>query len=112
MTRNEQPPNQVGGRLPDGSRGQDSGYLERPDRGCEVSPSCLACPLERCKYDDPESYLLHLRQQADREKLAVIRTEWLTPAEAAERFGITQRTVYRLLARNNPPVKEEDDRCS
>lgn len=22
------------------------------DRGCAVSPSCLRCPLERCRYDD------------------------------------------------------------
>ena len=23
------------------------------DTGCEVSRSCLNCPLPRCKYDDP-----------------------------------------------------------
>ncbi len=23
------------------------------DKGCEVSPSCLACPLPECKYDVP-----------------------------------------------------------
>ena len=23
------------------------------DEGCEVSPSCLKCPLPQCKYDEP-----------------------------------------------------------
>jgi hypothetical protein len=26
------------------------------DDGCEVSPSCLSCPLPLCKYDDPGGY--------------------------------------------------------
>jgi hypothetical protein len=24
-----------------------------PDKGCEVSPSCLRCPLPQCVYDEP-----------------------------------------------------------
>ena len=24
-----------------------------PDAGCEVSSTCLSCPLSRCKHDDP-----------------------------------------------------------
>jgi hypothetical protein len=23
------------------------------DTGCRYAPSCLACPFERCKYDEP-----------------------------------------------------------
>jgi hypothetical protein len=24
-----------------------------PDTGCDASPSCLRCPLPRCKFDEP-----------------------------------------------------------
>ena len=24
------------------------------DTGCELAPSCLQCPMERCVYDEPE----------------------------------------------------------
>lgn len=26
------------------------------DTGCELSTSCLDCPLPRCKHDEPEKY--------------------------------------------------------
>ena len=26
----------------------------QPDRGCELSRSCLRCPLPICKYDQPD----------------------------------------------------------
>ena len=28
-------------------------FYHYEDTGCEVSRSCLNCPLPRCKYDDP-----------------------------------------------------------
>ncbi len=32
---------------------QSPEYYHYEDTGCEVSPSCLNCPLPQCKYDDP-----------------------------------------------------------
>ena len=29
-------------------------YAAYQDTGCELAPSCLNCPLARCKYDEPE----------------------------------------------------------
>jgi len=36
---------------------------EHPDKGCEFSRSCLACPLPLCK-DDMEPIELHRLRQA------------------------------------------------
>lgn len=68
------------------------------DDGCEVSPSCLRCPLPRCKYDDPGWLNRLAREQRDRRILRV----WLeggTPVDGlARRFGVSERTVFRILA--------------
>ena len=32
-------------------------FYHYEDTGCEVSSSCLDCPLPQCKYDDPAWFL-------------------------------------------------------
>ena len=34
-------------------------FYHYEDTGCEVSPSCLNCPLPQCKYDDPDGSKRH-----------------------------------------------------
>jgi hypothetical protein len=48
------------------------------DTGCEVAMSCLACPLPRCKFDDPAWYQAYRRQGRDIEVLDACRTEGLS----------------------------------
>lgn len=37
------------------------------DAGCEIAPSCLACPLPRCRYDrEPEEELIEMNQIQER----------------------------------------------
>jgi hypothetical protein len=67
------------------------------DDGCEVSPSCLNCPLPRCKYDEPGWYPRELRQQRDRQILQARDAQGLTVPELSQRFGVSQRTVFRAL---------------
>ena len=69
------------------------------DGGCEVSPSCLRCPLRQCKYDDPGWLQRERRGQRDNQVLQVRRQEGVTVPELARRFAISQRTVHRILAR-------------
>jgi hypothetical protein len=70
------------------------------DAGCEVSDSCLNCPLPRCKYDDPVWYQKHRRLAKDLKVLTVMRTEKLSVEEAAERFSVTVRTIFRIMRRS------------
>ena len=69
------------------------------DTGCEVAGSCLQCPLSRCKFDDMEWFARYRRMAHDLRMAAVIHGEGLSVAQAAERFCITPRTVYRVLRR-------------
>jgi hypothetical protein len=69
------------------------------DDGCEVSASCLRCPLPRCKYDDPGWLQRTQRQRRDTQLLRAHREEKLPVAELAARFHVSQRTVWRVLQR-------------
>ncbi len=77
------------------TRQRGGGYIQ--DTGCEVSPTCLNCPLSQCKDDDREWY----RRWRKRGKLLlvgqVVERESLTTQEAARRFRVCIRTVQRAL---------------
>lgn len=72
------------------------------DTGCEVAPHCLACPLPQCRYDRPggaRAIRNDVRDQAIREAYALTTG---TPGERVsaltEQFGLSRRTVFRILA--------------
>lgn len=65
---------------------------EYRDDGCEVSGSCLSCPLPRCRFEEP----------VVPPDVALRRARIATPplcresADAlARRFGVSTRTIYR-----------------
>lgn len=69
------------------------------DRGCEISPSCLDCPLPQCRYDDPVWFQRYRRMERDRVVWEAMQREGLPVTEAAERFSVTVRTIFRIKAR-------------
>ena len=73
------------------------------DNGCEVSKSCLDCPLPQCKYDDPAWYQAYRRRDKDLQVLAAYR-EARTVFETARRLNISPRTVHRAIRRAQAPV--------
>ncbi len=74
-------------------------FCHYEDTGCEVSASCLNCPLPQCKYDDPEWFQRQRRMARDLTVWSTMRSEDLTVDEAAERFSVTVRTVFRIMRR-------------
>lgn len=76
-----------------------SEFYHYEDTGCEASDSCLDCPLPLCKYDDPSWYYRHRRLAKDFRMLHIIQRESLSAEEAAERFSVTVRTVFRIMQR-------------
>ncbi len=70
-----------------------------PDTGCEVSPSCLRCPLPQCKYDDPAWFQRNRRLARDFKIWSAMQQDDLTVEEAAERFSVTVRTIFRIMRR-------------
>ena len=68
--------------------------------GCEVAPTCLECPLEKCRYDEPGAYQKTIRQRRDQEIVETIKREDLTTRQAAIVFKKTERTIFRIKARH------------
>ena len=73
--------------------------LHYPDMGCAAAPKCLTCPLPRCREDDWVSYALTERQKADVVLATTVIQDHLTREQAAERFGVTTRTISRIMQR-------------
>ena len=72
-------------------------HTDYRDTGCELSASCLACPLDRCKYDEPVSARRAGIERRDRE-IALIRRKHRAPIMTlAHTYGVSRRTVFRIL---------------
>lgn len=66
---------------------------EYVDSGCSEAPSCLAWPLPQCRYDAP-SPRLHAARDAEIRRL---HAEGDRAEVLAKRFGVSKRTVFRVL---------------
>ena len=69
------------------------------DEGCELFPSCLSCPLPRCKYDDPGWYQREQRRERDSRVMEALGRGGMSVSEAASRFALSQRTIFRIMKR-------------
>lgn len=74
-------------------------HQEYRDVGCEVSPSCLRCPLPQCRYDVPGGLRQILNEARDAEVVRLRFQERVPVNEIAARFGLSRRTVFRILSR-------------
>ena len=84
-------------------------FFHYEDTGCEVSPSCLTCPLPQCKYDDPVWFQKYRRMSRDLKVWNTMQGEGLTADQAAERFSVTVRTIFRIMRRCRDGMPEMDD---
>lgn len=74
------------------------------DDGCDLAPRCLECPFVVCRYDLPPG--AGIRQIANRARdvaIAEARADGELPDAIAERFGVSRRTVFRVLASPRRP---------
>jgi hypothetical protein len=72
------------------------------DEGCDFHPSCLTCPLPRCRYDEPGGVRALLNLGRDREIFHLRRRQGLAVETLARRYGVSRRTVFRILQRGRP----------
>ena len=73
------------------------------DAGCNLAPSCLNCPFVRCRYDAPQEIMRYIKGQRDRE-VQRLRQKGTGIVELAQRFGLSRRTVHRILKTRNPNI--------
>lgn len=71
-------------------------YTHYRDDGCEVHPHCLSCPLPRCRYEEPGGLRALLNERRDRQ-MVELRLRGASVEELADRFGVSRRTVFRVL---------------
>ncbi len=75
-------------------------YCSYGDDGCDLAPSCLNCPFPRCRFDAPGEGMRQVKGRRDR-KLVRLRQEGAGIAELARRFGVSKRTVHRILRKSS-----------
>jgi hypothetical protein len=80
------------------------------DSGCDLHPSCLTCPLARCRYDEPGGVRKLVSDDRDRQIVRLQRHEQMDVDSIAGRFGISRRTVFRVLARARLRERQEAPR--
>ena len=66
------------------------------DTGCDLYPSCLACPLVKCRYDPaPGPVPRNMERNA---RIHRRFNEGEKVIRLAESFGLSRRTVFRILS--------------
>ena len=71
-------------------------YTRYRDDGCDIHPQCLTCPLPRCRYEEPGGLKAMLNGIRDRQ-IVSLRTRGIPVEEIADRFGVSRRTIFRIL---------------
>ena len=67
------------------------------DAGCDLYPSCLRCPLPKCRYEEPGGAAAMLRTGRDDRILHLAGENGLSIDSLAEMFGLSRRTIFRVL---------------
>lgn len=70
-------------------------WADYRDDGCELAPSCLACPLPVCKEDVGGARMLHNYMRAIR--IYAFRDAGGTINDIAWAERVSRRTVFRVL---------------
>jgi hypothetical protein len=73
-------------------------YCRYQDDGCEFADSCLNCPFPDCIYAQPGGRQQWLKSLRDRE-VRQLHSQGKGAKELAEMFGVSQRTIQRILKR-------------
>ena len=79
------------------------------DDGCDASLTCLECPLPLCKYDDP-GWLQRENRRTRDDEIFSLRSQQVAVTEISKRFGISTRTVHRIVQRGGAtPVSSDEE---
>jgi hypothetical protein len=78
------------------------------DTGCDLHPSCLTCPLARCRYEqDTDAARKRAGRERDR-RIIELQRRGKTIGMIASRFGVSRRTVFRVLARERDSTADKE----
>ncbi len=77
------------------------------DNGCDLYPSCLRCPLARCRYEDPGGARAMLRPSRDASIRRLSYQQGMSVPQVAAALGVSRRTVFRVLSAAARTRKED-----
>lgn len=72
-------------------------HTDYADTGCDLYPSCLRCPLPKCRYEDPGGAAAMLRTGRDASILRLAQQDGMDVDQLALMFGLSRRTIFRVL---------------
>jgi len=75
-------------------------HQDYADSGCDIWDRCLTCPLPRCRHDEPGGARQIFLRERDSEIARLRRGDGAGIDELARRFGVSRRTVFRVLRRS------------
>ena len=78
-------------------------YEVYTDSGCDLYPSCLNCPLPRCRYEVSGGASAMLRMGRDASIIAASKRYGATIDDLARTFGLSRRTIFRVLEKERSP---------
>ena len=88
------PPNEIDAAVSGWDRPPELTHYR--DEGCRFWSACLSCPFTRCLFEEPGGARRALNAARDGEIRRLFAAG--EPAVAiAEQFGVTRRTIYRVL---------------
>ena len=71
-------------------------YTHYRDNGCDAHPSCLTCPLTRCRYDIARGLRTLLNVDRDR-RIRELHLRGATATDLARQFGVSRRNIFRIF---------------
>jgi hypothetical protein len=74
-------------------------HVDYRDTGCDLYPSCLHCPLPRCRYEEPGGAGGMLRTSRDA-SIVLLARRGDSVDTIASAFGLSRRSVFRVLQRS------------
>ncbi len=74
-------------------------YSEYRDQGCDLSPSCLKCPLPRCRHDKQEGSRRASKRLRNMEIFRQRTASGRSISELAKEFDLSKRTIQRIIRR-------------
>ena len=72
-------------------------FVHYKDEGCELAPSCLECPFDRCLLE--EGGVATVQKKERNQEIKELAEKGMTVPELAEKYGVSDRTIQRVLSK-------------
>ncbi|MBN1368841.1 MAG: hypothetical protein JW954_01225 [Dehalococcoidaceae bacterium] len=84
---------------------RNSDFNNYRDEGCELSPSCLGCPLPCCAYE-LEGGVNRIIKSRRNDKILEQAKKGVSPGSIAKNMKVSRRTVQRILQFHRKEIEE------